>query len=289
MNCDIKCLDIDSYDLDDVLKLFNLTRDFDETGLRNAKRAVLKTHPDKSGLDKEYFLFFTKAYKILHSVYEFKTRSNACVSVEYATEEDTERKELVKCLLDSDDFNNVFNELFEKNKLSREHSSKGYGDWLKSNDDIDTRSATRATMNQQFEEKKEEMRALAPIYEVQSIVGTAGHSDIVGDEPLEFASDVFSSLQYEDLRKAHTETVVPVTDKDRSRLQFRSAEDLRNHRSAQDTTPLSLQQAKSLLGEQQSLQNQNDMQRAFKLARQDEEARAKNNAWLSSFKQLKNS
>ena len=289
MNSDIKCLDIDSYDLDEVLKLFNLSSDFDETGLRNAKRAVLKTHPDKSGLDKEYFLFFTKAYKILHSVYEFKTRSNACVSVNYKVEDDKEREELVKELIDSDNFNNIFNELFEKNKLSQEHSSKGYGDWLKSDDDIDTRKATRANMNQQFEEKKGELRALVPVQEVQGMLDSMGHTDIVGDEPKEFGSDVFSSLQYEDLRKAHVETVVPVTDEDRSRLQFRSAEDLRNHRASQDTVPLSLQQAKSLLGAQKSLQNQNDMQRAFKLAQQDEDARKKSDAWLSSFKQLKNS
>ena len=37
-----------------------------------------------------------------------------------------------------------------------------------------------------------------------------------------------------------------------------------------------------------NLKNQDDIQRAFKLAKQDEEARKINNDWLSSFKQLKN-
>ena len=87
MNSDLN-LDIDSYSLDDILSLFKLGSDFNEQGLRQARKTVLGTHPDKSGLDKEYFLFFTKAYKILHSVHEFRTRSNGCVSTEYVAEEE---------------------------------------------------------------------------------------------------------------------------------------------------------------------------------------------------------
>lgn len=285
MNSDLN-LDIDTYSLDDILTLFKLDSDFDEQGLRRARKTVLGTHPDKSGLDKEYFLFFTKAYKILHSIHEFKSRSNSCVSTDYIIQEDEDKKALVNDLLTHDDFNRVFNELFEKNKLTQEHHSSGHGEWLKSEEDIDKRTATRANMNQMFDQKKTELRALVPMREVESLQAH-GLCDITGDEPEEFECDVFGSLQYEDLRKAHTETVVPVTDKDCSKNRFRSTEDLRNHRAAQDTTPLSLQQARKLLGEQKSMQNQNDIQRAYRLAKQDEESRKRNDAWLSSFKQLK--
>tara|TARA_Y100000748_G_C15498616_1_gene489162 strand:+ start:1090 stop:1953 length:864 start_codon:yes stop_codon:yes gene_type:complete len=287
MNSDLN-LDIDTYSLDDILTLFKLDSNFDEQGLRRARKTVAGTHPDKSGLDKEYFLFFTKAYKILHSVHEFKTRRNSCVSTEYATQDDDGKKALVEDLLTHDDFNRVFNELFEKNKLTQEHQSSGHGEWLKSEEDIDKRTATRANMNQMFDQKKTELRALVPVREVESLEAH-GLCDITGEEPEEFGCDVFGSLRYEDVRKAHTETVVPVTEEDRTKNHFRSAEDLRNHRAAQDTTPLSLQQAKQLLGEQKSLQNQNDIQRAFRLAKQDEESRKRNDAWLSSFKHLKNS
>ena len=51
-------LNIDNYDLNDVLKLFKMPYHFSEKELKQAKKIVLKTHPDKSGLDKEYFLFF---------------------------------------------------------------------------------------------------------------------------------------------------------------------------------------------------------------------------------------
>lgn len=285
MNSDLN-LDIDTYSLNDILTLFKLDYDFNEQGLRRARKTVLGTHPDKSGLDKEYFLFFTKAYKILHSVHDFKTRSNSCVSTEYTMQKDDVKKALVKDLLTHDDFNRVFNELFEKNKLTQEHHSSGHGKWLKSEEDLDNRTATRANMNQMFDQKKSELRALVPVQEIVSLEAH-GLCDVTGDEPEEFGGDIFGNLRYEDVRKAHTETVVPVTEEDRTKKRFRSAEDLRNHRAAQDMTPLSLQQAKQLLGEQKSLQNQNDIQRAFRLAKQDEENRKRNDTWLSSFKQLK--
>ena len=48
--------------------------DFNADDLRRAKKIVLATHPDKSKLDKEYFLFFSKAYKVLLEIYQFKSK-----------------------------------------------------------------------------------------------------------------------------------------------------------------------------------------------------------------------
>ena len=62
-------LNIDNYNLPDILALFNIPTLFNEADLKRAKLAVLKTHPDKCQLPKEYFLFFTKAYRILHQIY----------------------------------------------------------------------------------------------------------------------------------------------------------------------------------------------------------------------------
>ena len=65
-------LDLNNYGLNDILKLFNLDYDFNKEGLKQAKKVVLMTHPDKSHLDKKYFLFFTSAYKVLYKIYEFR-------------------------------------------------------------------------------------------------------------------------------------------------------------------------------------------------------------------------
>ena len=61
-------LDIDNYDLDDILQLFHLNIHFDETGLKQAYKITLMTHPDKSKLDKKYFLFFSSIFKILDNI-----------------------------------------------------------------------------------------------------------------------------------------------------------------------------------------------------------------------------
>ena len=58
-----KDLNIDNYDLNDILALFKINADFDENDLKAAKKIVLKTHPDKSKLGPEYFLFYSKAYR----------------------------------------------------------------------------------------------------------------------------------------------------------------------------------------------------------------------------------
>ena len=71
-----KDLDINNYDLNDILALFKIQANFDEDDLRAAKKIVLKTHPDKSGLASEYFLFYSKAYKVLFSIWEFKNKSS---------------------------------------------------------------------------------------------------------------------------------------------------------------------------------------------------------------------
>ena len=80
-------LNIDNYSLDDLLQLFKLPVDFQEEDLKRAKKTVLMTHPDKSKLRKEVFLFFCKAYKLIYSVYNFKNRSekSTCVDRAYST------------------------------------------------------------------------------------------------------------------------------------------------------------------------------------------------------------
>ena len=69
-------LNINNYNLRDLLNLFKVDHDFDKVDLKKAKRMVLMTHPDKSNIDKKYFLFFSKAYKRLFFIYDFKQTQN---------------------------------------------------------------------------------------------------------------------------------------------------------------------------------------------------------------------
>ena len=70
-------LDLDNYSLEDIYNLFNIVDGcLSEDTLKSAKQIVLKIHPDKSQLDSKYFLFFSKAYKRLYSIYEFQNKSS---------------------------------------------------------------------------------------------------------------------------------------------------------------------------------------------------------------------
>ena len=63
-------LDINNYSLDDILSLFNISHEFTHDDLKTAKKMVLKTHPDKSKLDKEYFLFVVDVCSADKNVFE---------------------------------------------------------------------------------------------------------------------------------------------------------------------------------------------------------------------------
>ena len=50
-------LDIEHYDLESLVKLFKIPMQFCEKDLKIRKKIVLATHPDKSRLDKNIFIF----------------------------------------------------------------------------------------------------------------------------------------------------------------------------------------------------------------------------------------
>ena len=88
-------LNINNYSLNDLLNLFHLPYNFTREQLRQAKKIVLKTHPDKSKLPKEYFLFFSKAYKMIYSIYEYRYKSDN-QSTEYVVEKNDEHEAILK-------------------------------------------------------------------------------------------------------------------------------------------------------------------------------------------------
>ena len=124
-------LNLENYDLDDILALFKIKYSFDKADLKKAKRMVLQTHPDKSKLPKEYFLFFSSAYKVLYSIHRFRTRCDAQETTDYVIEKDKEKESLLKDLSKKKNFNKIFNEMFEKHFVPSDGVDGGYGDWLK--------------------------------------------------------------------------------------------------------------------------------------------------------------
>ena len=280
-------LNLENYDLNDLLALFKLEFDFNEDDLKRVKKTVMQTHPDKSQLDKKYFLFFSSAYKIIFSIYEFRHKSSKKQSTEYTVEKDEEKELLLKSLQKKPNFNKIFNELFEKHRIKDDENETGYGDWFKSDENMDDRTTTLNQMNATFEQKKREVKELIPYKDVEEMGQSSNQFDLTRDKPEYYTSALFSSLQYEDLKKAHVESVIPVTHEDYlARPKFKNVLELQADPTYNDTKPLSLSQAKDYLQNRHTYQAQNDVQRAYKLAKQDEVVRKANEGWMSGFKQI---
>lgn len=295
-------LDLDHYELNDILALFNLKYNFTESDLKGAKKIALMTHPDKSNLDKKYFLFFTSAYKVLYSIHQFRTRSNSQKqTTSYVIEDEMQNKndenELIKGLVKNKNFNKIFNELFEKHRLKDESFDNGYGEWLKSSEDefkIENEAKSVQDMHSAIDKRKQQIKSIIVHRDVEDInsIGSGPCSEIVPDKPEYYQSNLFSSLQYDDLKRAHIESVIPVTLADyNSREKYKSRDELKLRRDMDDmmnkpNDPLSISQSKDFLHKRQALTEQNDVLRAFKLAKQDEESRRLKHSWMSGFQQI---
>ena len=287
-------MNIDNYSLTDLLSLFHLDYNFSGDDLKKAKMTVLMTHPDKSSLNKEYFLFFSAAYKIVYAIHDFRNKNEqkpGHQKYNYEVEKDEATEKLLAKMKGNANFNQIFNELFEKHKVQDEETAAGYGDWLISNENIDTRTTSLAQMNETFEQKKKEVQqAIVRRLEVEELGGSGGSGgfELAGDKPEYFSSGVFSNnLAYEDLKKAHVESVVPVTYDDYlNKPAFKNVDEMRRYNAENSEKPLSLQQANEYLAQQRDSQSKTDVQRAFKLAKQSEVARKANMGWMSGFKQL---
>jgi len=297
-------LDINNYGLQDILNLFKIPLNFTEADLKNAKQIVLKTHPDKSGLNPDFFRFYSKAYKMLYNLWEFKKKGDVNASQSKNTDfinynEEEEKKALLDNFFDNNEkfknkkkFNQWFNENFEKNKLYNESQEKGYEDWLRSNEDEDhsTANVSMATMGIEFEKRKSQARSLIVRKDIQEIYGTKSisASDLSSDAPQNYDSDLFSSLSFQDLRQAHTETVIPVTFEDYQQKQkFNNVNEMVNFRSQQNIKPLSEQQALNYLKNREKNDEERSIRIAYDLAKQTELAQQKNQEFWSSIQLLK--
>ena len=285
-------LDIDNYDLEDILNLFHITYKFDKQSMKKAKGMALKTHPDKSGLKKDFFLFFMKAYKMLEAIYEYRCKKEQCAKKqEYSAEVDTENKQLLKKLdgKSAKEFNKWFNEMFEKVRVKDEDLDTGYGSWFKSNEDIsDEKVEGLGQMREAIERRKKESKALIKHDGIQDIMVGGGYG-LSRQKPEEYGSDIFSNLQYEDLKKAHTETVVPVTIEDYlAKPRFENVEKYVRYREQNRPDMVSLEQSKKMMKERNMKNDKINTERAFRLIKRDEEIAQSNKKWWGHLKQLKN-
>ena len=301
-------LNIDNYSREDLYKLFGISNIIltDEV-MKETKKIVLKTHPDKSKLDPKYFLFYSQAYKRLYSIYEFqnkstKNRNNTNYVNERKNEElkneENENNLILKQMFNEnknletpENFNKWFNEAFNKYKL-KEESDQGYGEWLKSDEGISNVSnISKADMNLEFEKQKKHIQTL----NVYKGIHETYLPRFCGTELMErndnFSSgNIFSNsgMGYTDLKQAYVESIIPVTEEDYNNVKkFKNVEEYKNYRNNVDITPLQKEEAeRKLYYEKQKLDEEN-VALAFHYAKQTEKSIENNKSFWASLKQLK--
>ena len=282
-------LDLDNYSLDDLYHLFNINGNIlnDET-MKLSKQIVLKMHPDKSQLDSKYFLFFSKAYKRLYSIYEFQNKSSKKKNdkEDYFNESNKTILDNMfdknKEFKDSKNFNSWFNEAFEKGRLENP-TEQGYGDWLKSDEGFISvnENVTKGNMNDVFEQKKKQIQSLTLYTGVTDMVSSS-----FGGSLLDGGND-YSSDNYTDLKQAYTETLIPVTQEDYNNMQkFNNVSEYKAHRERVDVTPLTKEEAERKLLQQQQDHDKHSAALAFKYAKESENAKEKQNGFWSDLKQI---
>lgn len=278
-------LDIEKYTLEDLLALFHLTVQFDERDLKNARKSVLRLHPDKSHLDPTYFIFYTKAYNMLLGIWKFRQGSSGDKNTAYSLHEQEDqrgRQGFIDKKMKEEEFNSWFNREFEKAKVENPHTDKGYGQWLVA----DETESPGADIHQ----VKRNARQLVVAREVSCASSSASFGEMI-DGSGEFRSGLFSNkgLVYEDLQVAHTETVVPVTEEDdfHNRQQFGSVDELISYRSQTMCSPLSKEESIRMLDRERNEDNESSSRRHYEIAKQTERAVEKSKTFWSGLQQLR--
>ena len=286
-------LNIEHYELDEVINLFNIPYLFTEADLKKAKRQVLLTHPDKSNLDKNYFLFYLAAYRILHDIYTFRSNQTSKDKSTVYKNDDYELNEnpiVIDKIRNSAEFNRIFNKVFEEvNGASYEKD--GYDEWYKNHDDVDTdcmECKTPKDFEHMLERKRSTMKNALIDAKVCDTISGNSNINLIDNTEVEqegYSSGLFGKLSYDDLKQAHENTIVPISNKHERKSQ--SVQDVRVERSYA-ITPLDSKQSNKMLSINRQNEERIACERAYKLHKQDEKAKKMSELFLSKFKQLSN-
>lgn len=293
-------LNIDSYSREDLFKLFGLNNiTLSEDIMKECKKIVLKTHPDKSRIDEKYFIFFSQAYKKLLSIYEFQNKTNSKKKSDTNEYFDAENAVVLDNFFDKQkkskdpkNFNEWFNSQFDKHKLE-DPQETGYGNWLKSDEDIVFMpNINKSNMAAEMEKRKKQVQSLTTYNGVSENTSSAfGGSTLMAYDSNFTAGSLFSNegMTYTDLRQAYAESVIPVTEDDYNKVKkFRSVDEYKRHRESVDTKPLEKEEAMKQLYLQNKQKDEESAALAFYYAQQSEKALKNQQSFWSGLKQVTN-
>jgi len=237
-------LNLDNYSLKEILKLFDLPEQFTLEQLKHARKKVVAVHPDKSGLDKSYFLFFYNAYALLETVHKFNQKTIQNMSKPVAFEdilagmEDSDKKIIADRFTKNPSFNKEFNALFETLYI---RDDDGHGEWLKSDADLNPSYKARKQTSRSMvvagiaPANEVVVHDLKSIYTTECVIG-------VSEE------DYRAGPNYEELKQSRSTSISPLTRTEAERVL--ASEHDRESSLATERTFRLLQQEKMNLAQQ---------------------------------------
>lgn len=296
-------LDVNMYSLKEVLDLFHLDYDISIEDLKRAKKQVLSTHPDKSRLPSEYFLFFKKAFDIVVQFYNNQhkqdrdlSNTNTVYSTDGFKNDNKHTTNSMQKLVDDmgeAQFNNQFNKLFEKNMVKKPDNEKNK--WFTSEKEVYEISerVTAGNMGQVIDKVRSNQQALVKHNDVQVLYSNNNtnnnfHED--DDDESYVVSDPFSKLKFDDLRKVHKDqTVLNVSERDYANVKkYSSVDHFMRDRSSQSLTPLEKQQAEQLLQQQDRTYRERMMHKQYESNLRTNRYEEKNKQVMANFLRLTN-
>ena len=295
-------LDIHMYSLQELLGLFDLTYSITLEDMKRAKKKVLMTHPDKSKLAPEYFLFYKKAFDIIVKFYENQNKQNQQVTTEkrvYDANHSSTNTETIRTVskniqsMDKQKFNDTFNKLFDKNMASKINPDKNQ--WFTSEDSIhvNQEKVSSQNMGQVFDKIKDTQRGLIKYKGVENLYMKSDFGNSIYDDEnddMYVCSDPFSKLKFDDLRKVHKDqTVFAVSEKDIHNVQqYSSVDHIIQERGRQTLTPLEKQEAEHILAQQNKVYREQMMQKEYADKLKTMQYEEKNKNVLATFMRIKN-
>lgn len=269
--------DLNHYTFAELLKLFQI-EELNATTIRIAYKFAMMTHPDKSRLNKKYFIFFSKAFKLLKQVYD-STKSDSFGPTGIHTESKMTETEIDN-FKNQDNFANQFNKLFETlNKNENNEENFGYSEWLQKNKD-ELHSIKSLDQLHEFIENKKE---LVHYKQTEWDNVSNHHYALSRKKPDNYDAEVFAKLPYQDLKKACID-IIPT-----KQIDSRSNMSYQHYVTSRDTDMKKYKDnSEPYLKHKQSHEKEENMHTIFELSKQMENTKKNQQIWSSYIMRIKN-
>jgi hypothetical protein len=268
-------LNIENYAFEDILKLFYLDFDYTYEDLKKSFKIVAQLHPDKCNLPVKYFIFFKKAYSMLLEIYKIKQRKNKIREEFYRKDQEHICQKLMK----SDNFNKVFNELFDETVGINIEADEGYKNWLQSDNGIFKEDAKNITeLHNKINKKKEQYNQLVKTDDIQEFNGVSSG----------FSSGIFGNLKYYDVKQVHEESVIPISENALDNNRPKTLQQMNIERSKQKIKPHDKEKATRILNNNKKQENQMHTKQLFEYMQEQEKNEKLSKKWWSKLTYLTN-